>query len=246
MKLGGGLSVVQDLLTILQDLGITGTMTTEMTNEWSIKVGVKIPFVDAAGEELQVPPRPLPGDIIFAQTECSVEAKVWKSADELEFKLGGQPMFAIKSLPGVYVVAIIEFGIKMSTETGNTYSLTLGAGIAYQKEIEPFKFKGMFGIVIFGFVGDSVLGFGAGFILALSAEISFIISVEVKLEGKLAMVSACRGTDHETLFGAAKLVFAIEVSIFLVFSISFEYETTGSEVLRGPGEPACKLPDVIP
>lgn len=70
--------------------------------------------------------------------------------------------------------------------------------------------------------------------------------MELKLEGKLAMVSACRGTPSETLFGAAKLTFAVEVSIFLVFSISFEYETTGSEVLRGPGPPACVLPDVIP
>ena len=247
LKLGGGLSVVQDLLTILADLGITGVMTAAMTNEWSIKVGLKVPFVDARGEELQVPPAPFePADIIFAETECSVEVKVWHDADEAEFKLGGQPMFAIKSVPGLYVVAIIEFGIKISTQTGNTYSLLLGVGLAYKLKAEPFEFKGLLAITIFGFIGDSVLGWGIGFLAVLSAEITPIISLEIKLEGKLARVLACRDTPDETLFCAAKLTFAIEVSIFLVFSISFEYETTHSDVLRGPGPPACELPDVIP
>ena len=35
--LGGALSIVQDLLTFLADLGITGVMTTQMTNDWAFK-----------------------------------------------------------------------------------------------------------------------------------------------------------------------------------------------------------------
>lgn len=246
LKLGGSLSVVQDLLTILADLGITGIMNVAMTNEWSLKVGMKVPFKDPAGEDLQVPPAPFPTpDIKFADTGVSVELKVWPDADEAEFALGGQPMFAIKSIPGLYAVAIIKFGIKLSTESGTTYSLTLGVGIAYELEAGPFELKGLFAITFFGFIGDTALGFGVGFLIQVSVEL-VIVEVALRLEGKLAMVVACRGTDHETLYGAAKLVFAVEVSIAFVFSISFEFETTTESVMRGPGGAACPLPDIIP
>ena len=245
LKLGGSLSVVQDLLTILEDLGITGVMSVAMTNEWSIGVGLKVPFKDPAGEDLQVPPAPLPGDIIFAETGVSVELKVWPAADEAEFALGGQPMFAIKSIPGLYAVAIIEFGIKISTESGTTYSFTLGVGIAYVVEAGPFELKGLFAITFFGFIGDTALGFGVGFLIQVSVEL-VIVEVALRLEGKLAMVVACRSTPTETLYGAAKLVFAIEVSIAFIFSISFEFETTTESVMRGPGGAACPLPDIIP
>lgn len=243
LQLGGSLSVVQDLLTILDDIGISGVMRVDMTNEWSISVGVTVPFKDATGEDLQIPPgSPLP-DIIFADTGASVEVKVWPDADEAEFRLGGQPMFAIKQYPGLYVVAIIEFGIKLSTETGTTYSLTLGVGIAYVVEAGPFELKGLFALTFFGFIGDTTIGFGIGFLVKVSLELA-IIEIALSLEGKLALVWACRGTPTETMYGAAKLTFAIEITICFIFSISFEFETTASEVLSGPG--TCPLPDVIP
>jgi hypothetical protein len=245
LKMGGALSVVQDLLTILADIGITGLLHADMTNDWSLKLALKVPFVDARGEPFQIPPVvPLP-DIKFDDTGVAVTEKVAPDNDEAEFELQGQPMFAIKQVPGLYVVAIIKFSIKLSTMDGTTYTLLLGVGIAYELDADPFSFKGLFALTFFGFIGDNSLGVGVGFLLKLSASIEPIISVELSLEGKLALIWACQGTPVETLFGAAKLTFAIEVSICLVFSISFELETTGSEVLRGPGEPACALPDVL-
>lgn len=245
LKLGGSLSVVQDLLTILEDVGITGIMRVDMTNEWSIAVGVTVPFKDPAGDDLQIPPLvPIP-DIKFADTGASVEVKVWPQGDEAGFSFGGQPMFAIKSVPGLYVVAIIEFGIKLSTETGTTYSLTLGVGIAYEIEAGPFELKGLFALTFFGFIGDTTIGFGVGFLIKVSVEL-VIIEIAISLEGKLALVWACRGTPTETLYGAAKLVFAIEVTIGFIFSIGIEFETTAERVLQGPDPSPCALPEVIP
>jgi hypothetical protein len=246
LKMGGSLSVVQDLLTILADIGIAGVLHADMTNEWSLKLALKVPFVDATGEALQIPPLvPLP-DIKFDDTGVKVSEKVAPANDEAEFELAGSPMFAIKAIPGLYAVAIIKFSIKLSTKDGTTYALLLGVGVAYELSAGPFKLKGLFALTFFGFIGDDSLGVGVGFLLKLTAAIEPIISVDISLEGQLALISACRGTSNETLFGAAKLTFAIEVTICLVFSIDFEVETTASEVLRGPGEPACALPDVIP
>ena len=244
MKMGGSLSFVQDLLTILADLGITGVMNADMTNDWSLKVALKVPVVDALGEPYQIPPAVPTPDIKFDDTEVSVELNVLPALDSSKFQLQGQPMFTVKAIPGLYVVAIIQFSIEISTSDGTTYTLLLGVGVAYEIEAGPFSLKGLFALTFFGFIGDTALGFGIGFLLKLGLDIA-IVSIEISLEGKLAVIRACSGTANETLFGAAKLTFGVEISICLVLSISFEVETTASEAIEGPGEPACALPDVL-
>jgi len=247
LMLGGGLSIVQDLLTILADLGITGSMSALMTNDWALKVSVDVPIVDASGEPLQIPPQPDPNpDIKFDDTEIKVEIQVAPAADQAAFSMGGQPMLAIHSIPGLYAVAVIKFQIELSTADGTVYSLLLGAGIAYSLSAEPFEFQGLIAITIFGMAGDTVLGFGIGFLLQLEASLEPIVKVTISLEGQLAIVAACQGTPSATTYGAAKLTFGVEVSLCLVFSISIEVSTTASEVLSGPGAPACPLPDVLP
>jgi hypothetical protein len=243
--MGGSLSFVQDLLTILADLGITGVMNAEMTNEWSLKVAEKVPVVDQFGKAYQIPPLVPTPDIKFEDTDLSVEVKVAPTSDSAKFQLEGTPMFAIKAIPGVYVAAIIQFSIEVSTGDGTTYTLLLGVGLAFDVDAGPLGLKGLIALTIFGFIGDTSLGFGIGFLLKLGVEIEPIISIEITLEGKLAVLRACGGTPNETVFGAAKLTFGVEVSVCLVFSISFEVETTAKEAIEGPGEPACALPDVL-
>ena len=238
----------KNILTILADLGITGVMTASMTNDWDLKVAVIVPVVDPSGDPLQIPPAPdLNPDIKFDETEVKVEIQVAPSADKAAFSLGGQPMIAIHQIPGLYAVGIIKFQIEISTDNGTVYSLLIGVGIAYELDlvkIGDFKlgFKGLFGITIFGLIGDNVLGFGIGFILQLKASIDPIIEITLSLEGQLAAVDACKGTPNETTYGAAKLTFGVEIQLCLVFSISVEVSTTASDVLTGPGAPACSSP----
>jgi hypothetical protein len=246
LELGGALSVVEDLLTILADIGITGTLSTLMTNDWSLKAALKVPFVDATGEPFQIPPLVPNPEIKFDETEAKVELELAPSADKAAFSLAGQPLFGIQSVPDLYVASIIKLEIQISTEAGTVYSLLLGIGLAYEFDAGPFEFKGLFALTFVGFVGDTVLGFGIGFLLELEAELEPIVKVTITLEGQLALVDACRGTGNDTKYGAAKLTFGVEVSVCLVFSISFEVSTTASEVISGPGAPACPLPDVLP
>jgi hypothetical protein len=243
--MGGSLGFVQDLLTILADLGISGLMHVDMTNDWALEVAETIPFVDITGQPFQIPPLVPEPDIKFDDTGIKVEQKIAPTNDEATFEIGGQPMFAIKSIPGLYVVAIVKFSIKVSTKDGTTYTLLLGVGLAFDLDAGPFGFKGLLALTFFGFIGDTSLGLGIGFLLQLSVSIDPIISIQISLEGKLAIIWACRGLPAETEFSAGKLSFGVEVSICLVFSISFEVETTIHEVVQGAGEPACALPDVL-
>lgn len=245
MKLGGPFDIVQDLLTIMQDLGISTKPNVRMTNEWSLKVALKVPFVDASGEPFEViPHEPLP-TIIFDDTAVKVELKIAPTADEVLFEAGGKPMFAIKSVPGLYVVAIIQFDLKLSSKDGTIYAVLIGVGIAYKLKAGPFELKGLFAITFFGIFGDALLGYGIGFLLEVSAEISPIVSIQLSLEGKLARLLVHHNAPDETVFQVAKLTFALEVSIFLVFNISIEVETKKVEVVRGPLlEGDC--PDALP
>jgi hypothetical protein len=235
LRLGGPFDIVQDLLTIMEDLGIPAKPDVRMTNGWSLKVGLKVPFVDAMGEDFKViPGEPFP-TIIFADTGVKVELAVAPDADEAELEVAGSPMFGIKSVPGLYVVAIIKFKLKLSTKSGTTYGVLIGVGVAYKfPKLGPIEFKAMFALTFFAVFGDTVLGYGVGFLLKASAEIQPIVSVDISLEGKLARLVAQKGLPDETVFQIAKLAFAVEISVFLIFSISVEYETKKVEVIRGP------------
>lgn len=244
LKLGGPFDIVEDLLTVLKDLGIPVRPEVRMTNAWGLSIGFTVPFVDASGDDLKViPGEPFP-TIKFADTGLKIEFEVAPDAEKVLMELGGSPMFAIKSIPGLYVVAIIKFKLQLSTKTGTTYGVLIGVGIAYSLEAGPFELKGLFAITFFAVFGDTVLGYGIGFLVKLSADLPPIVSIELSLEGKLARLEADKGLPTETVFQIAKLVFAIEVSVFLVFSISLEVETKKVDVMRGPLL-ASDAPDVL-
>jgi hypothetical protein len=181
----------------------------------------------------------------FDDSGVEVELDVAPVMDKAQFALVGQPMFAVREMPGLYVLELIKFSIQISTEDGTTYGLLIGFGVAYEIDAGPFKLKGLFALTMFGFMGDTTLGFGIGFVLKLGLAIEPIVSVEIYLEGQLAVASACRGTGNDTTYGAAKLTFGVKISVCLVFSISFEVETTASEVINGRRAlPASRRPAV--
>jgi hypothetical protein len=244
LKLGGSLTIVQDLLTILADLGIAGVLRTAMTNEWSFNAALTVPFVDDAGDDLEiVPGEPFP-TIIFADTGVTVELAVAPAMDSASFELHGSPKFAIKSIPGLYVVAIIKFKITLSTADGTIYEVMIGFGLSYTVDAGPFELEGLLAITFFVVWGDTFLGYGMGFLVKVSLSISPIVSLELSLEGRLARLIVHQGMADETVFGAAKLTFAAEISIFLVLSISFEVEVKQVNVVRGP-LPISAAPDVV-
>ena len=247
LLLGGALSFVQDILTMLADLGINGVLTALMTNDWALKASVNVPVADGTGHPLQIPPWPdEEPNFKLDDTEIQLEWDVDPSSDSVTFTMTGQPMWWIYVLPNVYVTAIIKFQLQLSTTDGTQYSLVVGVGFAYDADVDPFDLKGLIAITFSGVWGDGTLGYAIGFLLQLQAAIVPIISVTLSVEGQLALVKACQGTPNETKYGAAVLTLALEVSVCLVFSIDIEYQHTWSKPMEGPDGSACPLPAVLP
>ena len=234
LRLGGSFEIVEDLLTILKDLGIPVRPDVRMTNKLSLSVGFTVPFADAAGDDLEVIPGEKPPTVIFADTGLKFEFALSSDMDEVTMELGGSPMFSIKSKPGLYVVAIVKFKIKLSNKTGTTYGFLLGFGAAGVAKHKPWKFKCLFAYTIFAVFGDNLLGYGIGFVLKLVADMSPIVSINLSIEGKAARLIVQKGLPKETVFWILKCVVAFDVSIFMVLSISVETELKKIEVCRGP------------
>lgn len=246
VQLGGALTIVQDVLTMLADMGVTGVFTALMTNSWALKASFNVPAADGTGHALQIPPWPAPDPTFkLDDTEVKLEWDVDPSSDMVTFSVGGQPMWAYA---GGYVIGIIKFQIQMSTASGTDYGLLVGVGFGYDADVldKKISLKGLIALTFAAVWGDSVLGYAIGFLLQIQAAIEPIISVTLSIEGQAVFVTACKGTPNQTKYEAALLTVAIEISVCLVFSINIEYQHTWSKVESGPDGSACPLPDVVP
>jgi hypothetical protein len=251
LRVGGALQVVQDVLTILQDLGIAGTFRTTMTNGWSLNAKLTVPIADATGQDLTIPPAPinpapLNYTLIFSDSGINVGFDITPSAETATLEIEANPMFGT-SKPGLYVAIIVKFTIHLGTDTGTHFGLLIGIGLAVKFKLGPFEAKGLIALTFFGVTGDTLFGYGIGFLLKLTVDFfekAPILTVEVSVEGKKASLTVRKGQPDETVFSVAKLVLAVEATVCLVLSISIEHEWKAVCVVRGPlGEEA--LPDVL-
>lgn len=235
VQVGGPVQIVQDLLTILEDLGVSAEPEVRFENKPKFSFGLRIPFVDQQGKDFQVPPRPDPEPfIIFADTGFSVETTIKKDESKSKIVLGGSPMFAVKSVPGLYVVAILKFSLILSEKDGTTFIVTIGFGLAMSEKFGPLKIKALLAITFFGVVGETVMGWGGGFLMKAEAAIKPIASVSLRVENVGARLTAQAGTDQETVFFISKATVAINISVFLVLSFSTEWDMKVVDVVRGP------------
>jgi hypothetical protein len=242
LKLGGSLTVVQDLLTILTSLGIEGAFKTAMTNEWSLKGSLRYPFVNAQGKDFQIPPMGEPR-VKLADTGIALEFTIRPNEDIASFDFGGMPMFALEL--GWFIVIIIHFKIVLSSEKGTEYELLLGLGVAYEEEVNSwFSLQGIFAITWFAIFGDAVYGYGVGFVLKLGASVAPFFSVQISVEGRIARVVIHPGYDDETVYHIAKIVMAFEITFFLCVSIKLEGESRDVRHICGP-LPESELPAII-
>ena len=73
LRLGGAFEIVQDVLTILEDLGIPGVFKTVMTNAMSMKATLKVPIVTKSGEDFTIPPvDPSPANYALIFADCGI------------------------------------------------------------------------------------------------------------------------------------------------------------------------------
>jgi hypothetical protein len=249
---GGALGVVQDVMKFLQELGFPTPMSVSMTNSPELKVLLKIPMDDELNKLMP------PCGAHFEDTDVTVgmDIDLKKGDVGVEFEAGAaifvptpfctcvpQPPPDPPEITGLQGVGLIKFNAKISTDVGQVITLTVGAGIGVSfKLTDAFKVVAYYVETEFLIFGD-VFGLGVGALLKGSIDLE-IISVDVSVEAKMAVlkVDASATCSAVTVWGAAQVTFAVEVTIAWVIDIDFEVQTEWSRNLNGG---PCALPDVL-
>jgi hypothetical protein len=229
---GGALGVVQDVLEILQTIGFPSPLNVAMTNKIQFKAGLKIPMDEELNKLMP------PGGPEFDDTDVVVSLGIDSPISEASFELGATLLIPTPFDP-LKAAGMIKIEIKMSTDSGNTFTLTVGAGVGVSFNVGGFGCKAYFMETMFLIAGDSVLGFGVGLLIKGSIDLG-IVSVDVSVEAKMAILKVtCPDT---TIYGAAQVTFAVEVTIAFVIDIDFEVQAEEDQNLNGG---PCPLPDVL-
>jgi len=232
--MGGALGVVQDIMKFLQQLGFPTPMSVSMTNKVQLKVALKIPMDDELNKLLP------PGGPHFEDTDVTVGFTVDSPVSEVEFELGAT-IFIPTPFDPLQAVGLFKFNAKISTESGNTFIFTIGAGVGVSFELsDAFKVTAYYVETEFLIIGDIVFGLGVGALLKGSIDLK-IISVDVSLEAKMALLKVTC-PPGETVWGAAQVTFAIEVTIAFIIDIDFEVQAEWDQNFSGG---PCPLPDVL-
>ena len=92
---------------------------------------------------------------------------------------------------------------------------------------------------MFFIAGDNIIGLGVGLMIKGTIDLE-VVSVDVSVEAKMALLKVtCPDT---TMWGAAQVTFAVEITICWVIDIDFEAQAEMDQNLNGG---PCALPDVL-
>lgn len=237
LVLGDALQPVQALMVFLQELGLPTPLDVTMTNSPKFRAGLKIPLDDL----FELIPMP-PGGPEFDDTDIKVTETIESPLSEAEFDFEATLLIPTP-YPPLKAVGRVELAIKLSTESGTTFILTWGAGVGVSFTVGGFGCKAYFLQNQFLVIGDTVVGIGAGIAIKGSIDLK-IVDVEVSVETKMAVliVKKDQNCPDVTVWGAAQITFAVEVTIFWVIDISFEVQAEYDQNLNGG---PCPLPDVL-
>lgn len=232
MVFGGALGPVQSILTFLSSLGFPSPLNVSMTNSVKVKAGLKIPMDKELNKLLP------PGGPEFADTDVVVSLVINNPIAEADFELGATILIPTPFDP-LKAVGLVKIKIQMSTDSGNTFTLTVGVGLGVSFKIAGFGCTAYFAETMFFIVGDTVLGFGVGMLIKGSIDLE-IVSVDVSVEAKMAILKVT--CPDVTIYGAAQVTFAIEITICWVIDIDIEVQAEADQNLNGG---SCPLPDVL-
>ena len=253
---GGALGVVQDVMKFLQELGFPTPMSVSMTNSPELKIGLKLPLDDELNKLMP------PCGASFQDTDVTVEWNIDLDNGEVgaEFELSAAIFIptpfctCVPAVPpelphitGLQGVGLIQFDAKLDTSFGQVITLTMGAGIGVTfKLADTFKVVAYYVETEFLIFGD-VLGLGVGALLKGTIDLGEFmsgLSVDVSVEAKMAVlrVDASSTCSAVTVWAAAQVTFAVEVTIAWVINIDFEVQSEWSRNLNGG---PCVLPDVL-
>lgn len=235
---GSALQPVQQAVSFLENFGPIPPVTVAMTNDASIKAGLKIDF------EKILETNPVVGafmkkfvvDLDFEVSETIFPHNTQAEANfELTLKIP-------TPFTPVVAIAIAKFKIQLNSDFGTSYTFTIGVGIGVSYDVGDFNITAYFAETIFLIAGDNIFGLGCSVLIRGTVDL-VVISIEVTVEAKEAILRVdCDAGAHSSIWGVAQLNYSFDVTICWVIDIEYDAQIqTKHNFDGGP----CALPDVL-
>jgi hypothetical protein len=145
----------------------------------------------------------------------------WGISSDLTFKL---PL--VQEGPSPIVIFLAKLDISVDDD-GTTTEVTIGAGYGYQMELfGNFSAYAYAALTVSVITGNSV--FGVGLALILRADIDLdVVEAQVTAEVRGEMIHVSCGLDpmDRALWAVGQFTLAVEITIFAVLDIEFDYQT---------------------
>jgi hypothetical protein len=235
---GGALKPVQETVSFLENFGPIPPVNVSMTNDASIKAGLKIDF------EKILETNPVVGafmkqfvvDLDFAVTETVLPHATEAEANfELTLKIP-------TPFTPIVAIAIAKFKIQLNSDFGTSYTFTIGAGIGVSYDVGDFNITAYFAETVFLIAGDNIFGLGCSVLIRGTVDL-VVVSIEVTVEAKEALLRVdCDAGAHSSIWGVAQLSYSFEVTIAWVIDIEYDAQIQSSHNFDGG---PCALPDVL-
>ena len=235
---GGALQPVQQTVSFLENFGPIPPVTVAMTNEASIKAGLKIDF------EKILETNPVVGAfmkkfVVDLDFEVSETIYPHNTQAEANFELTLKIPTPFTPVVGI---ALARFKIQLDSSFGTSYTFTIGVGIGVSYDVGDFNITAYFAETVFLIAGDNIFGLGCSVLIRGTVDL-VVISIEVTVEAKEAILRVdCDAGAHSSIWGVAQLNYSFDVTICWVIDIEYDAQIQTSHNFDGG---PCALPDVL-
>jgi hypothetical protein len=233
---GPALQPVAALVSFLEQFGDIPPPAVSMTNDWQLLSGIVFDFTKYANFLSPAVKAFVKQFIVDLDFKMQSKHKATSSSFVMQFELTIKiptpftPMVAIG-------LAKVQF--EMGDE-GNAWTFQLGVGIGVSFNLGPFEAIAYYAQSEFLILGDTVFGLGASSLVKAEVDLE-IVQASVSIEAKIALLKVTCGSGS-SVWGAAQVTIAFELSIFFVIDIEFDVQAEWTANLDGG---PCPLPDVL-
>jgi hypothetical protein len=235
---GGALQPVQDTVSFLEKFGPIPPVSVSMTNDASIKAGLKIDFQKILQNN------PVVGNFMkkfVIDLDFEVSEVIYPLATEAEavFELTLKIPTPFTPVVGI---ALAKFKIQLNSGFGTSYTFTIGVGVGVSYDVGDFNITAYFAETVFLIAGDNIFGLGCSVLIRGTVDL-VVISIQVTVEAKEALLKVtCDAGADSSIWGVAQLSYSFDVTIAWVIDIEYDAQIQSSHNFDGG---PCPLPDVV-
>ena len=234
---GPPLKPVAALVSFPEQFGSMPPPAVNMTNDWQLLAGITFDFTKYLSMLGPAVKSFIEQFIVDLDVKLQSKTKATTSTFVMQFEL---TVKIPTPFPPIVAIGLAKVQFEMGDDF-NAWTFQLGVGIGVSFSVGPFQAIAYYAQSQFLITGDTVFGLGASSLVKATVDLA-VVEASVSIEAKIALLKVTCNVSDSTIWGAAQVTIAIEISIFFVIDIEFDVQAEWTNNFDGG---PCPLPDVL-